>query len=1183
VSGDVFARRLPAPGNLLGGMTVQFTAEQRAAIEHHGGDVLLDASAGAGKTSVLVERFVGAVLDEGVEVAAILAITFTAKAAAELRERIRGRLRELGAGEAARATEGAQISTIHGFCARLLRSHALQAGLDPAFTVLEADDAARLAQTAFDAALADLALEDAGAELIGAHGPAALRAATVAVHDELRARGQRRPSLPPLPPPERLSRALLATVTAARAAAVELGSIDGPPARVRQALDALQRACELALDTTPWPGDLGRLALPARNGAGALGSKACDAYREQLAALRAAAERHHAAAMRASLDQLLGTFADRYGALKAQRSAVDFEDLELLARELLRDAGIARDLRARFVHVMVDELQDTNRLQFELIDLIASGNLFMVGDAQQSIYGFRHAEVELFQARGRELQAQNARLSLRTNFRSRLEILEALNTAFAGALGAGFRPLQAGRADPPAAVAGPLVELLIVDKGAQWTAESEGLSSPWRAAEARALARRVRELTDGGVKAGDVVLLTRASTDLRVYERALEDAGVPSYLIGGRGYWSHPQVVELVSYLRALANPRDEEAWYATLGSPLCGLSLDGLVLVAAGARDELEAEDRSRLERFEEWFAAERRAAARIGPAELIERVIEEAAYDISVLRAPGGRRRLANVRKLMRLGSEWESSAGPDLHGFVALVERRARGEEGAGGSGIDRESEAPVESEALDAVRLMTIHRAKGLEFDVVCVADLGRGPRYRHDLVRISRDGSGLGLRLARSGTEARIPALDYDAIGAQRAERDAQEERRLFYVAMTRARERLLLSGAAKLDTWSKGNTGTPIDWIAPAFVPDIAERVSEIAQRRESSLTVGGVALTIVAEHAACGAHAPAPPARLLAPAASLSAPPSALALPASLSAPPSALALPASLSAPPAALAPPPAGLPAPAVAVLSYSALAEYERCGYRFYVERVLGVPGAEAAAALGAETLGSGAVTPRSGGGPGAAQWGTLVHALLERIDFRRPVMPELATPRALGPRELRELTALLEAFAACRTCVRLARARQIRREQRFAFVLAAGSPMVSGVLDVLAREAPDAALVVDYKTDHLGGADPERTVQERYAGQRLIYAVAALRSGVGSVEVAHLFLERPDRPVARVFTRSELPSLEHELEQRAGGILRREFMVSQEPQRSLCRGCPAEGGLCSWPRELTRRQAVDRLF
>lgn len=1128
--GDLLAGRLQPPGDLLGRMSVHFTDEQRAAIDRREGEVLLDASAGAGKTSVLVERFVRAVLDEQVPVSAILAITFTDKAAAELRERIRGRLRELGAGEAARATEAAQISTIHGFCARLLRAHALQAGLDPAFTVLDAQDARALAQDAFDAALALSARHDAGSELIAAHGPAALRAGILTVHDELRARGQLRPSLPELAA-EAVGGGLRAacerTVHVARAAATELGAIGAPSTRVQRALDLLAKACELPLDEVPWPSELAALALPARNGASALASAACDAYREQLQELRGIAERWHAAAMRATLEQLLGAYAEQYAALKAQRSALDFEDLELLARELLRSEGVAAQLRERFARVLVDELQDTNRLQFELIDLVASGNLFMVGDAQQSIYGFRHAELELFEARGRALEQAGARLSLQTNFRSRREILDVLNAGFANIIGERFRPLRAGRTDPP--VGDPLVELLIVDKGAQW--EADGLASPWRTAEARALARRVSALTEAGIAPGRVVLLTRASTDLRVYERALEDAGVPTYMIGGRGYWSHPQVVELVCYLRALGNPCDQEAWYATLCSPLCGISLDALVLVAAGARDQLEQSDHAKLEAFEALFAGERRAAARTGVEELIYRVIERTGYDISVLRAPGGRRRLANVRKLMRLGREWEAAAGPDLHGFLALIERRARGAaDAAGGSGADRESEAPVESEALDAVRLMTIHRAKGLEFDVVCVADLGRGPRYRHDLVRISRDGSRLGLRLACGGTDARIPVLDYELIGRERAEREAQEERRLFYVAMTRARERLILSGAAKLDTWSKGNQGAPIDWIAPAFVPDIA-------QQPESRVTGLGVRVTLICEEPVRDTAAGAPAASAA------------------------------------VGYAPEPAivGRAAPAqsmmspLSTLSYSGLAEFERCGYRYYVERVLGIAG------------------PLQAPAAGAAQRGTLVHALLERIDFRRPVLGDLAALAALDPRDRRELRKMIDEFAASDTCARLARATQIRREQRFAFALAPGAPMITGVLDVLAREPHGRALVVDYKSDHLGGADPEAVVQDRYDSQRLIYAVAALRGGVAAVAVVHLFLEQPQRPVARTFASAELAALEAELAGRAGGILRGEFEVSAEPQRSLCRGCPAEGGLCSWPRELSRREAVDRLF
>ena len=204
---------------------MEFTAEQLSAIERRSGDLLLDAAAGSGKTSVLVERFVAAVLDDQVEVGAILTITFTDKAAAELRDRIRKRLRERGADEAARATEGALISTIHSFCARVLRTHALAAGLDPAFSVSDQWEAGRLADVAFDDALEDLADNVAGGvELIAAYGLGALRGAIVSIYAELRSRGATEPRLPELGEAPDLGVAREALARAASLAARELGA-----------------------------------------------------------------------------------------------------------------------------------------------------------------------------------------------------------------------------------------------------------------------------------------------------------------------------------------------------------------------------------------------------------------------------------------------------------------------------------------------------------------------------------------------------------------------------------------------------------------------------------------------------------------------------------------------------------------------------------------------------------------------------------------------------------------------------------------------------------------------------------------------------------------------------------------------------------------------------------------------
>jgi ATP-dependent helicase/nuclease subunit A len=1172
-----------------------WTPEQRRAIDRRRGDLLLDAAAGSGKTSVLVERFVSSVLQDGIDVSAMLTITFTEKAAAELRDRIRARLRELGASEAARRTEGAFISTIHGFCARVLRMNALAAGLDPRFAVLDRYQSEPLSAAAFDDALAELAGErDDVVDLIAAYGAGPVRAATLSVHAQLRSAGALHPRLPPIPDAPG-GDAAGRLVRAAGAVAAELRQIAAPSVRVLEALDRVTASLELAARDEVWPTDLEAVKLP-RNGA-ALSTDACSTYTEALDLFRAQSAARAAARVRDLLDRLLDGYGHHYAERKRAVSGLDFEDLELLTLRLLGDDGELRErYAARFERIMVDELQDTNRVQLELIESIARDNLFTVGDAQQSIYGFRHADVELFERRGERLGAAGARETLQTNFRSRAEILAALNAAFASELGARFKPLRPGRADAPAESGPqppwaelkssqavprvelesaqeaprvelefrqevPRVELVLVDKGADW--EQEGVASPWRQAEARTLADRIAELVADGCAPGSIVVLMRATTDMRAYERALERRGLPTYVIGGRGYWSHPQVVDLVAYLRALANPRDEESLFGVLASPMVGVSLDALVVLAAAAResgrdpwwllreprgelDAVEHEDRDRLSAFTSWFAGERQRSARCGIEELIDSALVRSGYDLALLAMPGGRRRLANVRKLMRLGREHEDAHGPDLRGFLELISDRE-----AGRSSEIRESEAPVEGEGLDAIRLMTIHRAKGLEFPVVVVADLGRAVRPASELLRVTGDGR-LGIRLARAGAAGREPALDYRAIGDEQRQAQESEERRLFYVAMTRAQERLILSGAAKFEGFigAGGPTGGgPVAWIAPAFVPDLG-----------TVLSGGGG--EVQGDGMRIAVRVGRPEDRLR------EAPP-----------PPAYAALtPAALPA-----VSPVTGAPAPPVATLSYSSLGEYARCGYRFYAERVLGLPAAPEPPAPSAAQIGAG---PRS-----AADRGVLLHALLERLDFRRPAIPSadeilaaavregLSPPP--GPAESDELAALVRRFAHSELCARLGRATETRREERFAFPAQDGV-MIVGAIDVLAREAGGRLLVVDYKSDRLD-AEPESLVEGQYATQRLIYALAALRTGVETVEIAHCFLERPEDQVVAVFERSGTEALEAELRGLSRGALEWEFAVTPAPHRAVCAGCPAEGGLCSWPVEMTRREAPDRLF
>jgi ATP-dependent helicase/nuclease subunit A len=622
--------------------------------------------------------------------------------------------------------------------------------------VLDESDADRLAYAAFDAALGDFLLRASDPErldLVASYTPDKLRNMVLTVYARLRAQGQRRPALPdpPVPPAAHGEReALEAAVPAAQAelAEAEGTMVERALGRIGGCADALAL---LAPDTLGEPSDFEKsIVKPGK--VKALAGPAVAAYLDAHDAWLGLCSAHRAAQQYGHVRGLLALFGERYEAAKRDESALDFEDLELLARDLLRDRADVREVWAdRFLHVMVDEYQDTNALQDELIDLVAAGRLFAVGDDRQSIYGFRHADVEGFRKRRAAAEDIGRAARLATNFRSDPAVLGVVNAAFAHVWEGEYDPLAAGAEAEAAVDGGPSVELLVVDRDkGRWEALGDDPFGPtmhgttaWRAAEARLLAARIDALVRGGGGRfgwGDVAILMRAGTDMQFYERALAERGIPTYAAGGRGYFSQQQIGDLRAYLAALANPLDGVALYGLLASPLVGASLDALTLVRLHSRQAsrdpwwalhaafcdrddptglaaaLPSDDMERLSSFVPRFAQERRAAPRLSLETVIDRAVTASGYDRAVLAMPSGERRMANVRKLMRLAREFESRSGRDLRRFIDYVDEQELI--------AAREGEAPLETESLAAVRLMTIHAAKGLEFPVVCVADMGR---------------------------------------------------------------------------------------------------------------------------------------------------------------------------------------------------------------------------------------------------------------------------------------------------------------------------------------------------------------------------------------------------------------------------------------------------------------------------
>jgi ATP-dependent helicase/nuclease subunit A len=1166
-------------------MSFAFTAEQLHAIESRKGSLFLHANAGSGKTSVLVERFARSVLEDEVSVDQILAITFTEKAAAELKQRIRARFLDLNERERAREAEGAGIGTIHGFCSRLLRAHPLAAGIDPEYRVLTQPETDRVGIDAFERALEEFleagATEDAAArlELLANYTPQKLERMVRTVHSHLRSRGELHPELPELPDVAPSGQEAAQLDAALGAASAGLEGVTG--VTVQRELDKMSSCLELLAELAGELGDPKRFEKlePKSGNAGVLQTPAFERLAEAHRAY------HHACVLvretrdYALLRELLSLYDARFARMKEDRSGLDFEDLQLHARDLLgADEALRTRYRERFAHVMVDEFQDTNRLQTEILALLDSGNVFTVGDANQSIYSFRNADVGVFREAQKGAAAGGRDARIAHNFRSRRELLDVLNLAFEDAFEDGFEPLREpddGDGAPPCT--DPKVELLVVDSIKQrWVdvfpEDGEPPFGPgrvpiWRAAEARLLARRIAELAgaDGPFDPGDVAVLVRASTDIALYERAIADLGLPTYVAGGGGYWSQQQVGDLRAYLAALANPLDELALYSLLASPLVGASLDALALIGLRAKelqrnvwwtlhdgfdfDQLAPGDARKVSGFVARFAAEREEAARLSLETLIDRAVTRSEYDRVVLRMPDGERRMANVRKLMRLAREYESDEGRDLRGFIDFVAEqdmlRAR------------EGEAPLETEGIDAVRLMTIHAAKGLEFPVVCVADLGRVAFKDDDALRVTDDGR-VGLSVASmAGGSTKGKALE--EIEAEQRARADQEERRVFYVAMTRAREHLIVSGATDLEKWPEPKQlGAPMDWVWRALAPDL------------KSLGAAGVSV----RPTAAGREARVRCVVCTAPEVESTLPREAWSPSAAVSTNGSA---PAGVQ-PPLLAAVEAAG--APPLGRLSYSSLENYRRCSYRFYLERVarLGLRTAELADVAGEPV-------PE---GLDKLLRGTVVHQLMENFDFARPRPPEARDVEELltmhgaqfDRSDVDDILGLIGNFARSELCARLAAAPRVRRELSFAFTLrphgaSGASLLVNGVVDAYAVErGAETALVVDYKSDPAQGVDLEAACDEKYGTQRLIYALAALRSGAAAVEVVHCFLERADEPVSVSFQAAELPTLQAELLSLGEGVIDGRFEPTDRPHRELCATCPGLEALCSWPKDRT---------
>ncbi|HKH79520.1 MAG TPA: ATP-dependent helicase [Solirubrobacteraceae bacterium] len=802
------------------------TDEQEQAVARRGEPLLLAAGAGSGKTSVLVERFVRAVREDGIAPERILAITFTELAGSELRERVRARLLALDEPRAARAIEEAYVGTFHGFCARVLRESGRETGLQEELEILDEGVAGRLRRQAFALALAELLEGGRGeaVDLIAAYTADRARATVLGVYAQLRSRGQRAPRL-------------LAPVLGGGA-----GAGEEPDARDVEAAAAIALWDEL-LERF---GSHYAQAKARRNGL--------------------------------DFDDLELRAGELLGADEHLRRAWA-ERFELLMVDELQDVNprqlaLVQALERENLFTVGDEWQSIYGFRH------ADVGLFRAREAELAPRGQSLRLAHNFRGRAELLEAVNAVFAARFGGtfiplragREREREREAHGEPLVELLLSDRRgygdDAQPGAAVGTGAVAG----------------SAQSGAPAWREAEAQALARRVSELVRSGqTRAGGVAVLLRAVGDIECYEQALRGQGLKT-LAGAGAFWARQEIADLLAYLRTLVDPSDEVALYGALAGPPVELSSDGMGLLAraAGAQersvwevardwdagrgadtdtdtgadtgtealrdrdgagrggdeDDHLAGERARAERARvadrcAWLERERELMGELELSELLEREIEHGGHiaRLRAVAAEDSERRVANVRKLVELAREWERSEGRDLRGFLdeAAFQAAAGGGGGrlAGAGAIAEPDAVPVAQQEQDAVRLMSVHAAKGLEFDVVCVADLGRAPSMgMPDLLVVgdaaSAGGGRIGVRLIGLEDPESRPALEYAQLARERREAQAREEDRIMYVAMTRARERLLLSGAADFASWPRERDGAaPIAWLGSALVPEL--------------------------------------------------------------------------------------------------------------------------------------------------------------------------------------------------------------------------------------------------------------------------------------------------------------------------------------------------------------------------
>ena len=1156
-----------------------FTAEQLAAIETLHCNLLVKAGAGAGKTRVLVERYIRILATGAASTDGIVAITFTRKAAREMKERIRAKVDDMLTTadseewkrwrEVANRLDTVAISTIHSLCSRILREHPAEAGVDPEFGLLEDARAKELLDEVWQETLTQAASQAASwlTRLLAVYSPVQVREEMRPLFDKVLSEGLVGPDLEQsLWPVGERADGRRAAASRLKLAYRELFDLAATAKKKTASQDRLQSlreqwpTIERIIDGADGdPDQLDELETAFRNLRG--GADLGEALRERkraAEALRGAILDRTALQLLPDLCELFRLAGAEWNRLKRVGRMLTYDDLEAeTERLLLTHPEICDRYNRRIRFWLVDECQDINERQRSIIYLLAGGDpqqltgtgLFAVGDVKQSIYRFRGADARVFGRVESDVRASGGQvIELLDNFRSQPELVSAFNDFFGelmpatvceddtdGADAVEYRQLQ-GRKQLDGHAR---IDLWVLDG-------AEGAGGDPREREAAMIARRVRELaesTERPVQYREIAVLLRAFTDVVAYEQAFARTGVPYYVAGGRGFAGRQEIADALGLLQFLDNPRNESALFGLLRSPFFLVSDEGLLLLRrAGAAEGLwaglglaatvpglSAADRTAALRarplLERWLA--RRGF--LTPAQLLRESFAATGFDILQLTQFMGTRRYANLQKLLEMAETFMRDEPGGIADFLSYVELRAADE-----------GEAEIDSEMGNTVRIMTIHKSKGLEFPVVIVPDLQRKFNSWSQLSVFVR-GIGVGLKLPdRQGNlreSARFQRIARTDTALERA-----ELKRLLYVALTRAEQRIILSAVAKTTKTEKTlrNASGWLDWARHLF------GLSGSPRQWPAETCLGNTCLHVcLDEEPATGSAAAAKPFKNLTDLAA-------------------AVELSTDIRRNLAAIS-----VRQTRPLLLSPSSLGEFAECPRRYFYAHVYHLPVPPDLAAStdqhreASEATASVSIAPRD--------LGTAFHRFMELLPSFRDWSEALqqALRDSLPPQLRQEAGALMQQWAGHYADSALyAESASVSADLRewpfnFRLLTAAGAlPAVwlSGQADRVLFY-PDGTLgIIDYKTDQLTTA----SLQQKTAHYRLQlagYALAARAVFGLPVRDARLYFVRLGHTASIDTATPELATAEHELRELAEFLRNHTEEADYGCRLSHCPVCP----------------------